>query len=163
LRIASICGSTVLIESSCTDDDVGPGRLQRLGRVARLPRAEPLGQADDVAEIAADLGRIDVDGTDDFETGRAATCLTIARHRAEPEVHDFDVGHNPRIIAAGVRRRHCPLRSIALPMAHDPPRPHADHVIWAYRLPLDRDPENEDVIGPKLAAGRRPPRSCGIT
>jgi len=26
-----------------------------------------------------------------------------------------------------------------------------DHVVWAYRLLLDRDPENEDVIGPKLA------------
>jgi FkbM family methyltransferase len=29
-----------------------------------------------------------------------------------------------------------------------------DHVIWAYRLLLDRDPENEDVIGPKLAGSR---------
>jgi FkbM family methyltransferase len=26
-----------------------------------------------------------------------------------------------------------------------------EHVIWAYRLLLDRDPESEDVIGPKLA------------
>ncbi|HEY7290312.1 MAG TPA: FkbM family methyltransferase [Vicinamibacterales bacterium] len=26
-----------------------------------------------------------------------------------------------------------------------------DHVVWAYRILLDRDPENEDVIGPKLA------------
>ena len=29
-----------------------------------------------------------------------------------------------------------------------------DHVRWAYRLLLDRDPENEDVIGPKLTASR---------
>ena len=29
-----------------------------------------------------------------------------------------------------------------------------DHVIWAYRMLLDRDPENEDVIGPKLAGSR---------
>jgi FkbM family methyltransferase len=29
-----------------------------------------------------------------------------------------------------------------------------DHVIWAYRLLLDRDPENEDVIGPKLAGSK---------
>lgn len=29
-----------------------------------------------------------------------------------------------------------------------------DHVIWAYRLLLDRDPESEDVIGPKLAGSR---------
>ena len=29
-----------------------------------------------------------------------------------------------------------------------------DHVVWAYRILLDRDPENEDVIGPKLAGSR---------
>jgi FkbM family methyltransferase len=29
-----------------------------------------------------------------------------------------------------------------------------EHVVWAYRLLLDRDPENEDVIGPKLAGSR---------
>src|SRR4051794_20373597 len=29
-----------------------------------------------------------------------------------------------------------------------------DHVVWAYRLLLDRDPENEEVIGPKLAGSR---------
>jgi FkbM family methyltransferase len=29
-----------------------------------------------------------------------------------------------------------------------------DHVVWAYRLLLDRDPEDEDVIGPKLAGSR---------
>src|SRR5262245_8100666 len=29
-----------------------------------------------------------------------------------------------------------------------------DHVVWAYRLLLDRDPENEGVIGPKLAGSR---------
>src|SRR5437879_11553386 len=26
-----------------------------------------------------------------------------------------------------------------------------EHVVWAYRLLLDREPESEDVIGPKLA------------
>lgn len=29
-----------------------------------------------------------------------------------------------------------------------------DHVVWAYRLLLDRDPESEDVIEPKLAGSR---------
>ena len=29
-----------------------------------------------------------------------------------------------------------------------------DHVVWAYRLLLDRDPENEGVIGPKLVGSR---------
>jgi FkbM family methyltransferase len=29
-----------------------------------------------------------------------------------------------------------------------------EHVVWAYRLLLDRDPESEDVIGPKLAGSQ---------
>src|ERR1700681_2144703 len=29
-----------------------------------------------------------------------------------------------------------------------------EHVVWAYRLLLDREPESEDVIGPKLAASQ---------
>ena len=29
-----------------------------------------------------------------------------------------------------------------------------EHVVWAYRLLLDRDPESEGVIGPKLAGSR---------
>lgn len=29
-----------------------------------------------------------------------------------------------------------------------------DHVVWAYRLLLDRDPESENAIGPKLAGSR---------
>ena len=29
-----------------------------------------------------------------------------------------------------------------------------EHVVWAYRILLDRDPESEDVIGPKLAGSR---------
>src|SRR5438067_47506 len=29
-----------------------------------------------------------------------------------------------------------------------------EHVVWAYRVLLDRDPESEDVIGPKLAGSR---------
>ena len=40
-------------------------------------------------------------------------------------------------------------------MSGDPKSPLTrDHVVWAYRLLLDRDPENEDVIGPKLAGSR---------
>src|SRR5712671_2327873 len=29
-----------------------------------------------------------------------------------------------------------------------------EHVVWAYRLLLDREPESEEVIGPKLAGSR---------
>ena len=40
-------------------------------------------------------------------------------------------------------------------MAHDHPGGLTrEHVVWAYRLLLDRDPENEDVIGPKLAGSQ---------
>jgi FkbM family methyltransferase len=39
-------------------------------------------------------------------------------------------------------------------MVHDRPGLTREHVIWAYRLLLDRDPENDDVIGPKLAGSR---------
>jgi FkbM family methyltransferase len=39
-------------------------------------------------------------------------------------------------------------------MAQDHPSLTREHVVWAYRLLLDRDPESEDVIGPKLAGAR---------
>jgi FkbM family methyltransferase len=40
-------------------------------------------------------------------------------------------------------------------MVHDRPGGLTrEHVIWAYRILLDRDPESEDVIGPKLAGAR---------
>ena len=73
-------------------DDVRLRRLQRLRGVARHLDAEPLRQADDVAEIAADLRRIDVDGADDLESGTRGHLLDDrGADRAEPEVHDFDV------------------------------------------------------------------------
>ena len=81
------------------DDDIGLRGLERLGRVGGDFRAEPLGQADDVAEIAADLGGIDVDRADNLETWpRRHLFDDRGTNRAEPEMHDFDVGHNPRII-----------------------------------------------------------------
>jgi FkbM family methyltransferase len=40
------------------------------------------------------------------------------------------------------------------PMADPPGGVTREHVVWAYRLLLDRDPENEDVIGPKLVGSR---------
>lgn len=38
--------------------------------------------------------------------------------------------------------------------AHHPGGLTREHVVWAYRLLLDRDPEDEAVIGPKLAGSR---------
>src|SRR4051812_19604250 len=52
------------------------------------------------------------------------------------------------------RRRDTTLTDTNVVDVTGEPRPRAitrEHVIWAYRLLLDRDPESEDVIGPKLA------------
>ena len=54
--------------AGAVNDDVGLGRLQCLGRVVLNLQAEPSIQADDVAEIAPDLRRIDVDPADDLES-----------------------------------------------------------------------------------------------
>jgi FkbM family methyltransferase len=40
---------------------------------------------------------------------------------------------------------------VDVPDDTDRPTLTREHVVWAYRLLLDREPENEDVIGPKLA------------
>ena len=158
MRIVSICGSTFLIDELVHSTTTsGFAAFSALAASSGHLDAEPLRQADDVAEIAADLGRIDVDGADDLETGTRRDLLDDGgANRAEPEVHHFDVGHNLRIIAARARRRHCPLM-VRLHTAWRTITPGGltrDHVIWAYRLLLDRDPENEDVIGPKLAGSR---------
>ena len=49
----------------------------------------------------------------------------------------------------GVEARQKPVAATVHPGGLTP-----DHVVWAYRLLLDRDPENEDVIAPKLAGSR---------
>ena len=38
--------------------------------------------------------------------------------------------------------------------SHHPGGLTREHVVWAYRLLLDREPESEDVLGPKLAGSR---------
>ena len=93
LRIVSICGMHLLDRRArAQHDDVGLRRLQRLGRVGRHLDAEALRQADDVAEIAADLRRIDVDGADDLESGpRRHLFDDGGADRAEPEVHHADM------------------------------------------------------------------------
>jgi len=49
------------------------------------------------------------------------------------------------------RKKRTPGRSTGEPARATVTR---DHVVWAYRLLLDREPENEDVIGPKRAGSR---------
>src|SRR6266481_4182242 len=74
--------------------------------------------------------------------GRDATCFTTAA----------PIGPSPKCITLmlGIT---CGLYS--RPMAPDHPGGLTrEHVVWAYRLLLDRDPESDDVIGPKLAGSR---------
>src|SRR5207249_5290978 len=79
---------------------VGLGRLEHSGRLVGNLYADPSAQADDVAQIATDLGRVDVDATDDFEPRTRGDLLDDGRpDRTQPEVHDANVGHNLRIIA----------------------------------------------------------------
>jgi len=47
-----------------------------------------------------------------------------------------------------------PSRTLTNTNAQHPGSLTREHVVWAYRLLLDRDPESEDVIGPKLAGSR---------
>src|SRR5215467_6611109 len=77
-----------------------------------------------------------------LKPGRTATCLTIAA----------PIGPSPKCITLmlGITRG---LYSRAMAPDH-PGGLTREHVVWAYRLLLDRDPENEDVIGPKLAGSR---------
>src|SRR5262245_7241261 len=74
--------------------------------------------------------------------GRAATCFTTAA----------PIGPSPKCITLmfGIT---CGLYSRAMAPDH-PGGLTREHVVWAYRILLDRDPESDDVIGPKLAGSR---------
>ena len=48
-------------------DDIGLRRLQRFGCIVLHAHAEPAVESDHIAEIAAGLAGIDVDGADDLE------------------------------------------------------------------------------------------------
>ena len=119
MRIVSICGITFLIDELVHSTTTsGFADFSALRRVARHLDAEALRQADDVAEIAADLRRIDVDGADDFESGPRRHLFDDGRaNRAEPEVHHANVGHNLRIIRGPAASAHprfgVPGRSLA--------------------------------------------------
>ena len=85
-----------------------------------------------------------------LKPGRAATCLTMAAPIGpSPKCMTRMFGIDLRIIARG-----SVVRCAAGCQDHPRVRLTRDHVVWAYRLLLDRDPENEDVIGPKLAGSR---------
>ena len=100
MRIVSICGSTVLIDELVHRTTTsGFAAFSALAASAETFTPSRFGQADDVAEIAADLGGIDVDRADDLEAWPRRHLLDDGgADRAEPEMHDSDVGHNPRII-----------------------------------------------------------------
>ena len=75
--------------------------------------------------------------------GRAAICLTIAA----------PIGPSPKCstLMLGIS---CELYSTPMADRNHPGGLTREHVVWAYRILLDRDPESEDVIGPKLAGSR---------
>ncbi len=84
--------------AGAVNDDVGLGRLQRLGGVVLNLQAEPSIQADDVAEIAPDLRGIDVDPADDLESrSRGDLPRDGAANRTETKVHHADGGHSRKL------------------------------------------------------------------
>ena len=90
--MVSICGSTLfideLVHSTTTS---GFADLDRLARVVRDLDAQRASEAGDLAEIAADLGRIDVDGADDLESlARRDLPDDPGADRPEPEMQDLD-------------------------------------------------------------------------
>src|SRR5207248_7797091 len=90
------------------------------------------------SEIAFDFRRVDVDAADDREPRPLRDLLDDgSADRTEPEMHHFDVRHK-----------------LLDYMPDHPGGLTREHVVWAYRLLLDRDPESDDVIGPKLAGSR---------
>src|SRR5215212_1134731 len=154
LRIPSICGSTVLIEElvhrmttsgfaalsalAASAETFAPSLL---GRPTTSPRSRPTLAGS--MSIAPTI----------LKPGRAATCLTIAAPIGpSPKCMTLMLGITRGLYAAREGARHSLGGTMAPSMAHD----HSggltrDHIVWAYRLLLDRDPESEDVIGPKLA------------
>src|SRR5204863_2513422 len=99
-------------------------------------------QTHDVAEVASCLRRVDVDRADHLEPGPRRDLFDDGRaDRAKTEMQHANVWHKGELYSAS--------------MAADHPRALTrEHVVWAYRLLLDRDPESEDVVGPKLAGSR---------
>ena len=78
--------------------------------------------------------------------GRVATCLATAA----------PIGPRPKCITLmeGIAADYNAVGVRCTPMSEHPGGLTREHVVWAYRLLLDRDPESEDVIGPKLAGSR---------
>src|SRR5262249_12515112 len=69
-------------------------------RVIRHLHAEPLRQADHIAEIASGLRRIDIDPADDLESGARRHLLDDGGpDRAEAEVHHANVRHKLGIVS----------------------------------------------------------------
>src|SRR5207249_2196645 len=126
--------------------------------VVRHFDAESFRQADHVAEIASRLGRIDVDPPDDLEPWTGRNLLDDGgTDRPQPEVDHPDVRHSRELYSSsmfGKRGGDARQKPVAAATTVHPGGLTRDHVVWAYRLLLDRDPENEDVIAPKLAGSR---------
>src|SRR5262249_40336468 len=141
--MVSICGTTFLIDelvhSTTTSGRAALSAFaassatftpSRFGRPTTSPRSRPT--------FAASMSMAPTI----LNPGRAATCFTTAA----------PIGPSPKCITLmfGIT---CGLYSRAMAPDH-PDGLTREHVVWAYRILLDRDPESEDVIGPKLAGSR---------
>src|SRR5690349_4644982 len=81
-------------------------------------------------------------------------CRAMTAHSREVQVRSAphaDVRRTPELYSSTMFGKKAAART--KPEVH-PGGLTRDHVVWAYRLLLDRDPESEDVIGPKLAGSR---------
>jgi hypothetical protein len=76
------------------DHDVGPARLESLGRIFRHFDAETAGETAHIAQIASHFGRIDIDAADDLEPGPRRDLLENGcADRAQTEMQHANVGH----------------------------------------------------------------------
>src|SRR5262245_17548711 len=159
LRMASICGITLLIDELVHNTTMSglaafsaffesPATMtpSRFLKPTTSPRSRP--------SLA---GSMSIAPTI-LNPGRWAICLTIAA----------PIGPSPKCITRmlGIAANYtcCTMRKMPDNASYrgkredlneqHPGNLTREHVVWAYRLLLDRDPESEDVIGPKLAGSR---------
>src|SRR5206468_2663390 len=119
---------------------------------ARHLHAEAAVQPHDVAEITSHFCRVDVDPTGDFEPRTSGDLFHDgSTNGSESEMHHADSVHKRELYSSTMFGKKAAAGQ--KPDVH-PGGLTREHVVWAYRLLLDRDPESEDVIAPKLAGSR---------
>ena len=114
---ASICGHTFFERrTGAQHGDVGPGGLHDGAQVVRHRHAKPALEADDLAEIAPQLGGVDVDGADGLETGPGGD-LTNHRGADGTKTDVQDTNRHERALSSAAQNRDY---SIAMPTPAGP-------------------------------------------